>query len=83
MYQQGYMEHPSSQQSFMSSSGTHQDAHTGFGFYPPTPNIPEPKKKGKTQTFVEQTQKIASIEEVINGSKKVTPELIVKQMAER
>lgn len=80
LYNQGYMDSPSA--SFLSH---HQQQDTvptgGFAFYP----TPEPKaiKKGKTQAFMEQTQKIASIEEVVNGSKKVTPELILRQMTER
>lgn len=79
MFHQVYLDSPSSHQAFYNAN---QEAGTGFSFYPPLPDA-EPKKKGKTQAFYEQTQKIASIEEVVGGSKKITPELILKQMSDR
>jgi len=44
---------------------------------------PQTTSKGRTQVFMEQTQRIASLEEIVNGTKKISPELIMKQMADR
>jgi len=80
MFQHQSFNHPASAQTAFMNNNQESAAYPGFSYYP---NSIKEKSKGRTQVFMEQSQRIASIEEIVNGSKKVTPEIVMKQMSER
>jgi hypothetical protein len=78
---------PSFLSNFSEDGSGSTSAYPTLPFYSPSGSKaelkPQPTSKGRTQAFMEQTQRIASLQEIVNGSKKITADLIMRQMTDR